>query len=32
VETEAHPCWAVKWWTKERVESKLHYPNVMVMA
>ena len=25
VETEARPCWEVKWWTKERVESKLRY-------
>ena len=25
VETEARSCWGVEWWTKERVESKLHY-------
>ena len=24
------PCWEVAWWTKERVENELHYPNVVV--
>lgn len=30
IEAEASPCWEVDWWTKERVKSKLHYPNVRV--